>query len=481
MCQCPNSVFGYGQSSLSHAKTAKPPRNPQGQLHVAGAEAGNLFGVHALARQRNIRSRILGMVADDEKEPSLESRMDAKQLQSLQPELERWLEPFRACFKRAVTFNHFVCYLLGLMASLKRKSIEPIALACGVAVRTLQEFLSFYVWDHARLDRMLVNHVANRCGAGGIGVIDATGHPKRGDKTPGVAPQYCGESGKIDNCVVAQHLLFTDNDPRNPFSCALASDLFVPEDWLTDRERCREAGIPDTVVFRKKWEIARDQVKDALAAGVKLNWVVFDEDYGKVPAFWFELDRMGQLAVGEVPAVFRAWVKRPACRSGQAAHTSRRVDNLAKFSPAFRKQEWKRCRVKETTRGPLCWEYKATRVHLVDNQGKPHHAGVPTDRLYWLIVLRQPATGEIKYVVSNAGEKAEVEELIRVLFSRWHVEKWFERAKQDTGLGAFEVRTYQSLIRHWLGVRVAMCFLAEQTTRLRGEKCADHLRAPSDS
>lgn len=95
---------------------------------------------------------------------------------------------------------------------------------------------------------------------------------------------------------------------------------------------------------------------------------------------------------------------------------------------------------------------------------------MPTDRLYWLIVLRQPATGEIKYVVSNAGEKAEVEELIRVLFSRWHVEKWFERAKEDTGLGAFEVRTYQSLIRHWLGVRAAMCFLAEQTTRLPGGK-----------
>jgi SRSO17 transposase len=403
--------------------------------------------------------------------------MDAEQLRSLQPALEAWLDPFRACFKRKRTFDHLVCYLLGLMASLKRKSVEPIALAGGVAVRTLQEFLAFYVWDHARLDRILVNRVANRCGAGGIGVLDATGHPKRGDKTPGVAPQYCGESGKIDNCVVAQHLLFTDNDPGNPFSCALAGDLYVPREWLADRERCREAGIPDTLVFRTKWEMARDQVQEALAAGVKLNWVVFDEDYGKVPAFWFELDRMGQLAVGEVPASFRAWIKRPACRSGQAAHASRRVDNLVKFSPAFGGRDWKSCRVKQTTRGTLRWEYKAARVRLVDRQERPHHAGVPTDRLYWLIVLRQPATGEIKYAVSNAGETAEVEELIRVLFSRWQVEKWFERAKQEAGLGDFEVRTYQSLIRHWLGVRLAMCFLAEQTTRLRGEKSADHLRA----
>ena len=94
-----------------------------------------------------------------------------------------------------------------------------------------------------------------------------------------------------------------------------------------------------------------------------------------------------------------------------------------------------------------------------------------------MIVMRQPATGEVKYVISNAGEGASVEELIRVLLSRWHVEKWFERAKQDAGLGAFEVRTYVSLIRHWLCVRLAMCFLSEQATRLRGEKCADYLRA----
>lgn len=97
--------------------------------------------------------------------------------------------------------------------------------------------------------------------------------------------------------------------------------------------------------------------------------------------------------------------------------------------------------------------------------------------MYWLIVMRQPATGEVKYVISNAAEGASVEELIRILLSRWHVEKWFERAKQEAGLGAFEVRTYKSLIRHWLCVRIAMCFLSEQTTRLRGEKSKDHLRA----
>ena len=403
--------------------------------------------------------------------------MNVEQLGSLQPALSAWLESFRPCFKRTVTFAHFQSYLMGLMADLRRKSVEPIALACGIAVRTLQEFLSMFAWDHARLQMMLMHRVADRCPAGGIGVIDATAHPKQGNKTPGVQRQYCGESGKIENCVVAQHLLFSDNHPRNPFSCVLASDLYLPQQWAADASRCAEAGIDESLRhYRPKWQIALEQLRQASAGGVKLNGVVFDEEYGRVPAFWFALDQLGQRAVGEVPANFYAWVKRPTCISvGYACHAARRVDNLATHSPAFTTQSWKRCQVKQSTRGTVSWEYKAARVHLSDTSH--HKIGVPTDRRYWLIVMRQPASGEVKYVISNASEGADVEELIRVLLSRWHVEKWFERAKQDAGLGAFEVRNDLSLIRHWLCVRLAMCFLSDQTTRLREKKCADHLRA----
>jgi SRSO17 transposase len=405
--------------------------------------------------------------------------MEAQQIQSLQPALQRWMAGFEPCFKRAVTFEYFQFYLLGLMTDLQRKSVEPIALACGTPVRTMQEFLSMFAWDHGRLDRMLLHRVADRCPQGGIGVLDATSHPKRGDKTPGVARQYCGESGKIDNCVVAQHLLFTDDDPHNPFSCVLGCDLYLPQCWTQDRERCEEAGIGPELAYRPKWEIALEQVERAIAGGVKLNWLVFDEEYGRIPAFLFGLDRLGITAVGEVPANFRAYVKRPTCLSGWTCHAARPVKNLLSRSPAFVRQLWQRCTVKNTTRGELLWEYKATRVHLSDSSHPNHNIYIPTDRMYWLIILRQPVTGEIKYVVSNAsnaGEGASVQRLIRVLLSRWHVEKWFERAKQEAGLGAFELRTYQGVIRHWLCVRAAMCFLAEQTSRLRGEKPADHLR-----
>jgi len=399
-------------------------------------------------------------------------RMTADQIGSLQPALAALLGKFREFFKRPETFAHWERYLLGLMLDLKRKSIEPIALAAGVAVRTLQEFLAFFVWDHERIDDRLQQMVMDdHAGERAIGVIDGSGHAKQGAKTPGVKRQWCGERGKVDNCVVGQHLLYTDNHARNPFTCMLASDLYLPEDWAADRERCRAAGIPDELDYRPKWQMALDQLKAALGNGVRFSYVTFDEEYGQVPAFWFELDALGQRAIGEVPANFLCWPSLPHCHSLQSAHAAKRVDNVCRQSPVFTQQKWQRVTVKNTTRGPLVWEVKAARVHLVVASETPSR---PTNRQYWLIVARHVQTGEIKYFVSNAPASAGLQELLTAAFARWHVEKWFERAKQETGFGDFEVRTYTSLIRHWLCSRLAMYFLAEQTQRLRGEKSADH-------
>ena len=151
--------------------------------------------------------------------------MTADQIRSLQPALAALLSSFRSCFVRASTFAHWERYLLGLLADLKRKSIEPIALAAGVAVRTLQEFLSHFEWDHERVDKLLAQRVMDLHGSEeGIGVLDGSGHVKQGDQTPGVQRQWCGEVGKKENCVVGQHLLYTNNDRKNPFTCMLASD-----------------------------------------------------------------------------------------------------------------------------------------------------------------------------------------------------------------------------------------------------------------
>ena len=401
--------------------------------------------------------------------------MDCDQLASFEPALAEFLEKVRHCFKRDKTFGYLQKYMLGLMADLKRKSIEPIALASGVAVRTLQEFLSFFAWDHERVDRLLTHEAVNRQhGKRSIGVLDASAHAKQGSHTPGVQRQWCGETGKKDNCVIGQHLLYTDNDTTNPFSCVVASDLYLPKSWDADRDRCRRAGIPDELVHRPTWKIGIEQIERVMAEGLRFDYVTFDEEYGKVPDFLFELDRLGQPSIGEVPANFRVWVKKPACKSHRAEHASHRADKIASHSPAFYGQSWRKMVIKDTTRGQCIWHVKSAQVYLVKHKDGKAHCPVPTDRTYWLIVAHHRHTGEIKYFVSNAPAKEQLETLMEIAFSRWHVEKWFERAKQECGFGAFEVRTYTSLIRHWLASRLAMYFLADQTLRLREKKSADH-------
>jgi SRSO17 transposase len=405
--------------------------------------------------------------------------MTPEQIASLQPALAKLLGQFRHCFERGKTFTYLEKYILGLLSDVKRKSIEPIALAAGVAVRTLQEFLAFFRWDEDRAAQQLIRLVANEHGhREAIGVLDASGHCKQGDKTPGVQRQWCGESGKIDNCVVGQHLLYTDNDPQNPFSCVLLSDLFLPEEWSEDSDRCAEAGIPEDLRHRPKWKIGIDQVRQALREGIRFSFLTADEDYGKVPQFWFDLEALGQWAVAEVPKNFLCWPKPPAYRSLRSEYAAKRVDNVVRHSPLFYSHSWKTVQIKEATRGPCVWQVKAGQVHMVDTRNKATAGcSAPTDRTYWLIVAKNKATGEIKYFVSNAPAHVSLQRLLEVAFGRWHIEKWFERAKQEAGFGSFEVRTYRSLMCHWLASRIAMYFLANETERLRGEKSADHVGA----
>ena len=398
--------------------------------------------------------------------------MTGEQMATLQPALRQFLGTFEDCFRKAVTFGYLETYVVGLLSDLKRKSVEPIALAAEVPVRTLQEFLSSFRWDHAHAQQRLHGLVADRHGGDhALGVIDASGHHKQGDKTPGVQRQWCGETGKIDNCVVGQHLLFTDNDPTNPFGCVLCSDLFLPASWDTDPERRQEAKIPAELHHRPKWQLAVDQVRRALGHGVRFSYLVFDEDYGSIPDFWFGLDALGQRGIGEVRSNFLCWATAPACHSLRAEHAPHEVRQLVRHSPVFYRQAWTVVTIKDTTHARQRWRYKAARVQLTHTQ---QGQNVPTDRRYWLIVAQSLDTQEIKYFVSNAPESISVADLLRVAFGRWHIEKWFERAKQEAGFGDFELRTYDGLLRHWLCSSMAMYFLTEQTQWLRGEKSADH-------
>src|SRR5947209_8639582 len=196
--------------------------------------------------------------------------MTPTQILALGPQLADFLGEFDDCFGRSEPRGHLASYVRGQLADLPRKSVQPIADFNGTPRRTLQEFLDWSPWNHVLL-RDRVQHIVARDHADpqAIGIIDDSGHPKSGDKTACVQRQWCGNTGKIDNCVVSVHLSYASFDTK--FRTMLDSDLFVPEHTWDDANRRAEAGIPDDVVYRPKYDIALEQVRRALGNGLSFG------------------------------------------------------------------------------------------------------------------------------------------------------------------------------------------------------------------
>ena len=287
---------------------------------------------------------------------------------------------------------------------------------------------------------------------------------KKGDKTPGVQRQHLGCVGKIDNGIVTVHLGYE----YQGFKALLDSDLYLPERWAEDRERCREADIPDDLPFRTKPQIALAQVQRARAQGVVLDWLTFDEAYGRDLPLLRSLDTLGQHYVAEVPSNFRCWPTRPKRHSLRREFSTKEVRNVTRWSPAFIYQPWQSMTIRRQSVEPVTWDVKAAQVHLRDARGRPG------DRTYWLIIAWHRATDEYKYFLSNAPATTDLALLLRVAFRRATIEQLFRIAKGEVGLSHFEGRSYVGLIRHLTLCQLVIVFLAEQTARLRGEKSAGH-------
>jgi SRSO17 transposase len=390
--------------------------------------------------------------------------MDADQIRQLKPMLTRYLRQFEDCFARRDTRAHFSTYVEGQLSDLREKSCEPIALAAGVPPRNLQEFLATYRWEEDRArDRLQEIVIREHSGPNSIGIIDETSDVKKGDKTPGVKRQWCGTVGKTENCIVTVHLAYAAGD----FHCLVDGDLFLPEDWSSDRDRCRAAGIPDDVVYRSKWKIALELYDRARRNGAVFDWLTCDEGYGGKPEFLLELEGRKQVFVAEVPTTFTGWIHEPQVterpfRRGRGR--GRKTPRMLKYSPELRDQPWVRYRVKDGEKGPMVWEVKHIRITVKDEKG------LPGMRLHLVVARNVLDPKEIKFFVSNAAPDTDVQTLLLVAFSRWRVERCFEDQKQEVGLDQWEGRRWLGLKRHLILTSVSYLFLARVRNELRGKK-----------
>jgi SRSO17 transposase len=341
-----------------------------------------------------------------------------------------------------------------LLSDLPRKTIEPIALEAGTAVRTLQEFLVTARWDQERArDRLQQNLAATLATLpadrlGTVGVIDETSCQKWGEHTPGVQRQYLGCVGKVDNGIVTVHV----GVAQGRFQALLDADLYLPESWDADRERCRAAAIPDQVRYKPKWQIAFDQVARLRGNGVCFDWLVFDAGYGAAVPLLELLNVAGQRFMAEVPVNFM--VRRRLTAKAQ------RADHCLGVAQA---KKGRRFHLRHQTVAASVWR-AADLVVWVAN------------RRHRLVVAINEATAEVKYFLTNATEQS-LKRVLAVAFRRWTVEHSFRLAKQEAGLMHFEGRSYRGLTRHLILSLVVLGFVATHTERLRGEKSGDHRRA----
>jgi len=394
--------------------------------------------------------------------------MNIPQIRKLKPALKKFLKRFDHCFPRSDTRAHLPVYVSGQLSDIPEKSVEPIAINAGVPPRTLQEFLSQHHWDQDRLRDDLQGIVRDE--------HSETSDVKQGDKTPGVQRQWCGSVGKKENCIVTVHLAYA----RDGFHCLLDGELYLPKSWSDDRARCREAGIPDDMVYRPKWKIALGLYDHAVVNGLHFDWLTFDEGYGGKPELLRELSGRDQKFVGEVPRNFMGWIKaprvvtRPFRKHGRGR--GRKTPRLASGSPPSRRvdamldgeglgnQPWVKWRVKDGHKGPMVWEVKHLRFFPVGADG------LPGDPLHLVIARNVLDPAELKFFVSNAPAETPVGTLLLVAFSRWRVERCFEDQKGEIGLDQYEGRRYRGLKRHLILSCVSYLFLSRMRQEFGGGK-----------
>jgi SRSO17 transposase len=379
--------------------------------------------------------------------------MTEQEVRDLGPALDNFMEPYLYCCGYTQTFGHLKAYCRGLLSDLPRKSVEPIALACGIPVRTMQEFLRdhvlnrFKMADRVQQDAASLLDTLDHDGLGTIGIVDETGVPKKGERTPGVQRQWCGRLGKVDNCVVTVHL----GVARGRFTALLGGDLFLPQAWSLDRDRCRAAGIPDEVVYRPKWKIAVEQLDRAKGNGLTFDWMTFDEGYGEIPCFLESLCSRHQRFVGEVP-------KSLACHPVSGATAPDKQDKSVpaeELLVASLAGPGVAVRLPRESTADEVWQ--ATEMTVWLRQGK----GWST-KAYRLFAAFNARTQEVKYFISNAPAEVGLAVVVRVAFRRAPVEHDFAIQKGELGFGHYEGRNYTGLMRHLTICCLMGLFVAKQ-------------------
>lgn len=349
-----------------------------------------------------------------------------------------------------------------------RKNMERMAeVVPDSDEQSLQHFLSVSPWS----EREVFDHVAREVDAvlGGRPdsclLIDESSFVKKGPKSAGVARQWCGRLGKVENCQVAVFAALAAGDLVSPVDV----ELYLPKEWTDDRARCRAAGIPnDRITLQTKPELALKIVRRARTAGLRFGWVAADAVYGSDPVFMNSLDDLGITVVGEVRANEPVFIDCPAPPPSRRPEGSFRVDHVVSCLDAGR---WETVEVRDSTRGMISVEMAVAEVWSWD-------PGQRQLRPRLLLARRETDSPDtVKYALTNAHPGTSTEELARMQGARFWIERTFQDGKSEAGMADYQVRKWRGWQHHMALVMMAMLFMLQQRQEHRSElpllSCSD--------
>lgn len=381
-------------------------------------------------------------------------------------DLSSFLEPFAGLLRRSESREAMERYATGLLADLSRKTASDMGRALpGTSAQRLQEFLTNTAWDADEMNRIRIGRMIElACVGDGVLIIDDTGLPKKGTHSVGVARQYSGTLGRIDNCQILVSAHYVDR----VFDWPVSARLYLPKAWTDDAARCLRAHVPEDTAFQTKGAIALDLVDEALSISPRA--VVADAGYGDQPSF---LDGLETRKLPYVVAVasnveFRLADlvhadpgdgPRPPYRGqGRPRKPTALKDRIAPQSAREILDaycDWQKVAWRNGLKGPLVKRCARVRVFRTGQRG----AHLESEG--WLIGERPlpGRSGDHKQYFAWGLDKASLEDIVELAHVRWVVERFYQDAKGELGLDDYEGRLWNGLHRHVALVMLAHSFL----------------------
>jgi SRSO17 transposase len=392
------------------------------------------------------------------------------------PRLYTFMTPFVQIFQGQVAEQHAKTYVCGLVSNLERKNVESIAYRFGHSRLPLQAFIGWDAWDDEPLRSELRSQVTRHLGQGdGVLVFDPSGFAKSGHESVGVARQWCGRLGKVDNCQVAMYLGYVSRKGHT----LVDQRLFLPKEWTKDKARLDKAGVPKAYrAYRTRHQLALELLTKNGAA-LPHSWIAGDDEMGR--PYWFRrrLAAVGERYLLAVPSntALRDLETEPPVYSGRGRPGQRPWHSVETWSQALSEEAWQRIDVRDGSKGPLVVE--AVKRRVVSRTHRRQQGEEET-----LVVIRyrdrdQQAVVKVDYYLSNAVPETPLWEFARVAKAEHRIEECLQRSKSEAGLADYEVRNWRGWQHHQTLSLLATWFLVRETARGKKMDPCDHLTADS--